>query len=161
MHRTRSFTVISEFTRDPRSSTSFEKDAMPQERAGDPDQSYRLAILGVVSGLLLTFLAMTRAFGFDPWAIHKTVVSITELDRYTSSVTLDVTIVPSGSTTTKNFFIGLGVADCSARSLAMEKSPLAIPDRIKLPNEIRFRIIGIATTIAATITDNRIKTILS
>jgi hypothetical protein len=43
----------------------------------------------------------------------------------------------------------------------MGKSSLPTPDRVKLPKEIRRRIIDIATTIAATITDNRIKTILS
>jgi hypothetical protein len=42
----------------------------------------------------------------------------------------------------------------------MEKSPLAIPDRIKPPNPMRFRVLAITTTIAATITDNRNKTIL-
>jgi hypothetical protein len=73
------------------------------------------------------------------------------------------TIVPSGSTTTKKGFNRSGVADCSALSSVIEKSSLAIPDRIKLPDELLCRIIEIATTIMATVTirDNRIKTILS
>jgi hypothetical protein len=45
----------------------------------------------------------------------------------------------------------------------MEESPLQIPDRVKLPDEILCRIIEIATTIMVTVTirDNGIKTILS
>jgi hypothetical protein len=118
----------------------------------------RVAILGPSQGLLLTSLGRDPRF---PRAIrrHFTKPRI-QTDRYTCPATLGVTIVPSGSTTTKNGFIGPGVADCSALSPAMEKSSLAIPDRIKLPNEIRCRIIEIATTTPATATDNRNKTIL-
>jgi hypothetical protein len=43
----------------------------------------------------------------------------------------------------------------------MEESPLAIRHRIKLPDEILWRINEIETAIPATVTDNRIKTILS
>jgi hypothetical protein len=107
-----------------------------------------------------TFLALTRDFE-ERYAAFPTAVSTAkQTDRYTCPATLGVTIFPSGSTTTKNGFDGLGVADCSALSPLMEKASLAIPDRIKLPNEIRCRIIEIATTIAAMIRDNRIKTIL-
>ena len=83
-----------------------------------------------------------------------------QIDRYTCPVTLAVTVVPSGSTTIKNWFIGPATIDCSLRSLGTEKSPLTILEPVKLPNESRFRTLGIATTIAATITDNRNKTIL-
>ena len=79
---------------------------------------------------------------------------------YTCPDTLAVTVVPSGNTTIKNWFIGPATVDCSLRSLATEKSPLTISERVKLPKESRFRTLGIATTIAATITDNRIKAIL-
>jgi hypothetical protein len=43
----------------------------------------------------------------------------------------------------------------------MEQSSLAISDRIKLLDEVRLRLIEITVTIPATVTDNRIKTILS
>ena len=43
----------------------------------------------------------------------------------------------------------------------MEKSSLAIPERVHAPGAMRLLILGFATTIAATTTDNRIKTILS
>jgi hypothetical protein len=83
-----------------------------------------------------------------------------QIDCYTCPATLAVTVVPSGSTTIKNWFIGPATVDCSLRSLATEKCPLTISERVKLPKESRFRTLGIATTIAATITDNRNKIIL-
>jgi len=67
---------------------------------------------------------------------------------------------PSGSTTTKNCFIGTEGLDCSARSLAMKKSSLATTEPVMVPNQIRCRTLGIATTIAATIRDNRNKNIV-
>jgi hypothetical protein len=65
-------------------------------------------------------------------------------------------VVPSGSTTIKNGFDGLSVADCSLRSLAAGNFPLTISERMELPNESRPRIIELAITIAATITENKI-----
>ena len=98
------------------------------------------------------FMAVTAISEGDPSAFHRTVASTAkQTDRYTCPATLGVTIVPSGSTTTKNCFIGLVIRDCSERSLAMRKSP---------PNQIRCRTRGIATRIAATIKDSRNKTIL-
>src|ERR1700677_2640124 len=83
------------------------------------------------------------------------------MDPYTRPAPLGVTIVPSGSLTTKNGFNGLGVADSRALSPEMETSSLAIPDRIKLLDGVRFRLIEIAATIPATVMDDRIKSILS
>jgi hypothetical protein len=116
----------------------------------------RVAILGPSQGLLLTSLGRDPRF---PRAIrrHFTKPRI-QTDRYTCPATLGVTIVPSGSTTTKNFFIGPVIRDCSARSLAMEKSPF--PEEVHAPGAMRFLILGLVTTIAVRITDNRIKTIL-
>jgi hypothetical protein len=81
-------------------------------------------------------------------------------DRYKWSTTLGITIFPSGSTTTKNCFIGVVILVCSAPSLAIAICSLAIPERVELPNEIRRRTIGSANKSAATITDNRNKSIL-
>jgi hypothetical protein len=119
----------------------------------------RAAILGLSQGLLLTFLAVTRDFAGRSVGISQNVVvaAAKQPERQTCTATVGVTILPSGSATTKNGFNRLGVADCPALSPEMQNSSLAFPDRIKLPNEIRFRIIEIATTIAATITDNRKK----
>jgi hypothetical protein len=62
--------------------------------------------------------------------------------------------------TTKNGFDGLSIADCSGRTLAMEKSSLKISERVKPPNAMRCRTLGIATKIIAMTTDIRRKTIL-
>jgi hypothetical protein len=78
----------------------------------------------------------------------------------TCSATLDVTIVPSGRTTTKNWFIGSATVECSPHPLAAGNFPPTISDPVKLPNESRLRILKTAITIAATVTDNRIKAIL-
>ena len=79
---------------------------------------------------------------------------------YTCPATLGVTIVPSGSTTTKNFFIGPAILDCSTCSLVLEESFRTTPERVHPPDAMRFRILGMATRIAATITDKRNKAIL-
>jgi hypothetical protein len=96
---------------------------------------------------------VTRELRRTPSAFHATAVSTANLrHRYTSHATLGVTIVPSGSTTTKNGFTGLVIRDRSERSPVLDKSP---------PNQIRCRTLGIATTIAATTRDIRKKVILS
>ena len=92
---------------------------------------------------------------------QKTVVRPRQLAPYTCPATVGVIIVPSGSTTTKNGFTGLVIRDCSERSLAMEKSPLMIPERVHAPDTMQFLMLGIATTIAATTRDIRKKVILS
>jgi hypothetical protein len=89
--------------------------------------------------------------------VHKSVVSTSiQTDRYTFPATLSAIILPSGSTTTKNCFVGPAIAGSPAPSLTMDS--LAITDPDKLPND--EWIIKIATAIAATIMDKRIKTIL-
>jgi hypothetical protein len=93
-------------------------------------------------------------------ATNRVVSIVKQTDRYTGPATLGVTIVPSGSTTTRNCFNGLGVADCSAHSLAMERSSLTIPERVHPSDTMRFLIFGLAKRMAATITDIRIKAIL-
>jgi hypothetical protein len=122
----------------------------------------RVTILGSSQGLHSAFLlALIREFGGRSVGISAK-PSFPPQDKRdrTCLATLGVTTVPSGSTTTKNCFTGLVIRDCSPLSPVMEKSSLAIPDRIKLPNEILCRIIEIAKRIAATIRDNRIKNIL-
>jgi hypothetical protein len=86
-----------------------------------------------------------------------------QIDGYACAVNLVETVVPSGNTTIKNGFSGLGLTDCPALSPFTENSSLPVPVRIKLPAELLCRIFEIATTIMATITirDKRIKTILS
>jgi hypothetical protein len=88
----------------------------------------------------------------DASAFHKTKdLGVTKTDGYNRSATRELTTRPSGSTTTKKGLTGPVIRDCSERSPVLDKSPR---------NTVRFRIFGIATKIAATITDNRSKTIL-
>ena len=82
------------------------------------------------------------------------------MDGSKSSATLGLTTRPSGSTTTKNCFTVPATLNFAERSFAMEKSPLAISERVRLPNEMWRRIFEIANTIAATITDNTNKTMI-
>jgi hypothetical protein len=106
----------------------------------------------IVSGaLLLPFLGRDPDFGGAiRWHSQKPPSPPQNKRTATCSATLTVTIVPSGSATTKNCFIGPATLDCSTRSCVMEESSL---------NQIRCRTRGIATTIAATIMEKRIKTI--
>jgi hypothetical protein len=83
-----------------------------------------------------------------------------QIDRYTCPATLAVTVVPSGSTTIKNWFIGPATVNCSAHSPMAAESPLTISELVKLPNESRSPIFETATMIAATIRNNMIKAIL-
>jgi hypothetical protein len=97
----------------------------------------------------------------DSSALHTTVVSTAKhTDSYNRSTTIGLTIVPSGSPTTKNGFSGPATLDRLPLTLATDESSLTSPERVHHPDTIRFLILGLATTIAATITDERNKTIL-
>jgi hypothetical protein len=121
----------------------------------------KVAAPWIVSGLLPSYLRIGSEISECDTSSSNTTADSTlkKAHRYTSPATLGVTIVPSGSTTTKNGFTGLDAAGCSALSSSMEKSSLVIPERVNPPNPMRFRIREMATRMAATITDKKIKTI--
>jgi hypothetical protein len=84
-----------------------------------------------------------------PRAIRRhfpTVVSTAkQTDRYNLSITLGITIFPSGNTTTNNWLIGPEILECSVRFPAMAKLPRSIHERVKLPNDLWCPIIETAT----------------
>lgn len=133
----------------------------PQGALRMQSRQLRIAVLGRCQRLLLSSLSRDRIWQRSVGHSQNRRFDRKTNCRYTCPASLGVTIIPSGNTTIKKWFIRPATANCLAHSPAAGKFPLTISERVKRPNESRPRTFEIATRMTATTKDKKIKTILS